>query len=135
MCGVDGNNVVPVDNSSSGLYNWMINPQRWTKFLNSYSEQVTGGPTKAQLENSAKGLLGINNLEYAVRLNNPLYATENFWYVAGPVSSTVIQDVEKDGWFGTTELGADWYCSVRPLVKLKENVNMTWNGTAWNLSN
>lgn len=125
---------MPVDNSSSALYNWMINTQRWSSFLNSYSDQVTGGPTKAQLENSAKELLGINNLEFGSRLTNPLYTTGNFWYVASPESSNSIFDVEGDGLFGNTMLGVDWYCGVRPLVKLKESVKMTWNGSAWDLS-
>lgn len=137
----NGNCVYTTDASQGTFVNWMINADNWSNFVNSsYADQATGGPTLEQLVTSANGKLGTSYDATSIQsqiLNDVLYkATGRCWlasiypdYGNGVCLMSVAGKVIYGGVNGESDGG------IRPLVRLKSDVKMNWNGTAWDLSN
>ena len=143
---VSGNNYCVAGNSRDGLVNWLQTTSNWDNFKGIYASLVTGGPTLAQFvesynekyETNYDSDLGQSNW-YLNDTSDSLYmATTNevdaYWLASKYTGNTeFVRYVNKSGgvhsnYYSYTNIG------VRPLVKLLENVKMTWNGTSWDLS-
>ena len=123
------------------LISWMKDTNYWTQFVNmTYADQATGGPTLARLAESFSGKTGRNYTAEMIQgmdVNNELYSVSQKWWLATPYSKDVrsVWYVERGyGSVVTSSVGANNYCGIRPLVRLKSNVVMTWNGSEWDLS-
>ena len=139
---INGNWVYTTDAVNTTLVNWMLDTNNWSNFMDTvYVDQATGGPTLAQLAISSNGKLGTNynaNLIQNQILDDALYKGSILCWLANSVSDYSNRAwylrhtngcVQGDAWVQYTE-----NCGIRPLVRLKSNVKMTWNGTTWDLS-
>ena len=143
---VSGNNYCVAGNSRDGLVNWLQTTSNWDNFKGIYASLVTGGPTLAQFvesynekyETNYDSDLGQSNW-YLNNTSDSLYMTttnevDAYWLASKYTGNTeFVRYVNKSGgvhsnYYSYTNIG------VRPLVKLLENVKMTWNGTSWDLS-
>lgn len=104
----------------------------------------TGGPNGTELISSANSKLGtsydVGTLENAY-LKNSLYDIGTGWWTAfsNAVDPNAIDMVYSGGHVLTDSVrwtNAYWggIRGVRPLVRLKNSIRMTWDGSKWNLS-
>ncbi len=142
----NGNYVYTTDSSNTTLVNWMTTTGNWSKFVNTtYADSATGGPTLEQLAVSANGKLGTSYTADTIQsnfLNDSLYKVgSSYWLATSDLSNTgSAWIINHNGYVGS---GGVSYVDVngvngtllRPLVRLKSNVKMTWNGSSWDLSN
>ncbi len=128
------------------LVNWMIDSSNWGKFVDTtYAVQAVGGPTLAQLVVSVNEKMGTSYTEdtivQSVYLSDKLYKINKSWWLASVQTEGVMYMwlVHSAGHIplGNVDYAVthDGGCGIRPLVRLKSDVKMNWNGTAWDLSN
>ena len=139
----NGNYVYTTDLQNTTLVNWMINTSNWSDFVNTiYAEQALGGATLAQLAVSANGKLGTSYTADSIQgetLNDVLYkASDSYWMATSYLNDTKkVWRMHALGFLQSNDAtieNTSNYCRIRPLVYLKSNVKMTWDGSQWNLS-
>ncbi len=137
---INGNYVYVPDQNRNTLVDWIKNKIYWTNFVNEYAEQANGGPTLAQLAYSANGKLGTSYDENTIQrqtLNNDFYQKNNNCWLPDPDSSATntLNVWGNGGFIGWHRVHDSLASGIRPIVQLKSNAKMSWNGTAWDLSN
>lgn len=127
----------------------MTNTSYWTKFVNNFADQAIGGPTRAQLLKSYNDKFGTNfyvdsdgktirkeDGSYGqLRDDGGFYDISKPYYLSEKATSDfrMVYIMYTYGKFSYESCGNGGN-QVRPLVRLKSDVKMTWNGTAWDLS-
>ena len=133
-------------NSQNTLINWLTNSSNWSQYAKGINGAVaSGGPTLPQFVQSY-------NAKYGTSYSNDL--GENGFYLANKVEPYIVKSTTNAlaCWLlsiSTTKVECVWRVEayglvdggnyghdrgVRPLVKLPQNIKMTWNGNAWDLS-
>ncbi len=140
---INGNYVYTTDNTNTTLVNWMTNTSNWINFVNTkYAEQALGGATLEQLAVSANGKLKTSYTVDSIQgemLNDVLYKASDSYWIATSYSDDMkkVWRMHALGFLQSNDASvgnSDNYCRIRPLVRLKSNVKMTWSGSAWDLS-
>ncbi len=138
----NGKYVYTSDKVKTTLTNWMTNTNYWRSFMNTtYADQAMGGPTMAQLASSVNGKLGGSYTESSINLvtlSDTLYKRSVRWWLATPSPvqgfTSAVCSVGSNGKVIEYDAYFNDEAGIRPLVRLKSNVKVKWNGSKWDLS-
>ena len=136
-------------NSQANFVNWLTTTSNWINYASGFTGiSATGGPTLAQFVQSYNAKYGTN---YSSDVSQESWILENKsapMYIIGSTKTAhgywlASENLNDETYMGSISVGGlinknygytDQNRGVRPLVKLPENAKMSWNGTAWDLS-
>ena len=143
---MEGSDYKVKGNSRDGLLNWLKVSDNWESYKTNYVDIATGAPTKVQFVESY-------NAKYGTSFSSGLNGDSDQFTITNNVAPYMVSDKDADFrlasensvnvrgiWVvqksGLVTGNSDYatMIGIRPLVRLKSNIKMNWNGTAWDLS-
>ncbi len=136
--------------SRTNLVDWLKTESNWNVYVNGISgATATGGPTLSQFvksynqkmgtsysddtEQSSAFISNITDVLYNSHVGDSWNGVYGYWLASVSANDyawhmvAIDSKLYADGW-NDVDIG------IRPLVKLPADVKMSWNGTAWDLS-
>lgn len=136
--------------SRTNLVDWLTTESNWNVYVNGISgATATGGPTLSQFvksynqkmgtsysddtEQSSAFISNITDVLYNSHVGDAWNGVYGYWLASVSASDyawhmvAIDSKLYADGW-NDVDVG------IRPLVKLPAGAKMSWNGTAWDLS-